>query len=323
MKKGYLYIAMSTILFSTMEIALKTIGGQFHPIQLTLSRFLIGGIFLLPVALSALKKRGITLSASDIRAFAGLGFVGVVCSMICYQLSLLHVQASVVAVLFSSNPVFVTFFAFVFIHEAIYRRNIAALILEILGIIIIINPLHIQLDMTGILFVLLSTIAFALYGVLGKKKCSTLGGVVVTCGSFLLGSAEMLLLTALSHIPAVSGALASGSLSLFSSIPLLSGYTASNIGTFLYIAIGVTGMGYVCYFMAMEVTSASTASLTFFFKPALAPILAMIILKESIPFNMLAGILCILAGSIVSLYPSLTKGASLNETKGVSTHEIK
>ena len=43
MKRGYLYIAVTTLLFSSMEVALKLISGQFNPIQLNFSRFVVGG----------------------------------------------------------------------------------------------------------------------------------------------------------------------------------------------------------------------------------------------------------------------------------------
>jgi drug/metabolite transporter (DMT)-like permease len=55
----------------------------------------------------------------------------------------------------------------------------------------------------------------------------------------------------------------------------------------------------------MEETSAQTTSLVFFFKPILAPILALILLHEAIPLNMLIGILFILFGSLSSILPGL------------------
>ncbi len=42
MKKGYMYIALTTLIFSTMEIALKLVSDDFNPIQLTFTRFFIG-----------------------------------------------------------------------------------------------------------------------------------------------------------------------------------------------------------------------------------------------------------------------------------------
>ena len=41
MKRGYLFIALATLFFSTMEIALKEVAGLFNPVQLNLTRFLI------------------------------------------------------------------------------------------------------------------------------------------------------------------------------------------------------------------------------------------------------------------------------------------
>lgn len=57
--------------------------------------------------------------------------------------------------------------------------------------------------------------------------------------------------------------------------------------------------------------SALTASLVFFFKPALAPILALIFLREPIPINMVVGIILILLGSLISLIPALSVLPSL------------
>ena len=121
----------------------------------------------------------------------------------------------------------------------------------------------------------------------------------------LLGAAEMMALAALTHIPSVSAALTAAGLDTFANIPFLTGYTAANLPIVLYIYIGVTGIGFTCYFLSMEVTSAQTTSLVFFFKPALAPLLAFLILHEAIPGNMLAGIVCILCGSLASILPGL------------------
>jgi drug/metabolite transporter (DMT)-like permease len=50
----------------------------------------------------------------------------------------------------------------------------------------------------------------------------------------------------------------------------------------------------------MDNTSASTASIVFFIKPALAPILALILLGENMPANTIIGVLFILAGSLMT-----------------------
>jgi len=305
MKNGYIFIIATTLIFSTMEIALKLVSGVFHPIQLTFTRFFIGGLFLIPFAINALRKKQLSVKRKDLAYFAFLGFLGIVVSMILYQMAVQNTKASVVAVLFSCNPVFVTILAFFILRETIRKNNVAALALEVIGSLIIINPLHVELSVLGVSLTIVSTILFALYGVFGKRKCAEYGGVVVTCFGFLFGSLEMLFLISLSHIPGLSAWLSGHGLGLFSSIPLLQGHSLSVLPAVAYICIVNSGIGYACYFMAMEKTSAQKTSLVFFFKPMLAPVLALLILHEHIPMNMMVGILFILCGSLLSILPGL------------------
>ena len=141
MKRGYLFIALATLFFSTMEIALKEVAGLFNPVQLNLTRFLIGGLVLIPFARRMLRKRGVRIDGLSLVKLAGLGFLGIVVSMTLYQLAVENTNASVVAVLFSCNPVFVLVFAGLILRTQILRQHVMALVLECLGILILINPL--------------------------------------------------------------------------------------------------------------------------------------------------------------------------------------
>lgn len=307
-QKGVLCIAMATILFSLMEVVLKGVSPHFHPFQLNFSRFLIGGLVLLPFALRKLQHcgaAGTRLDASALAKMAGLGFVGVFFSMTFYQLAVVHTDASVVAILFSSNPLFVIPIAALLLGEPIRKNNVLALILEVLGIVIIVSPWNMKLDPYGILFVMIAVLAFAFYGVLGKKEGARFGVIVTTCFGFLLGSAEMILAALLSHVPFIAAFLQGTPLHDYANIPFFSGYTPEILPAFLFVSIGVTGVGYLAYFTAMDLTSASGASLVFFFKPILAPIMALLLIQEAIPGNRVAGILVILAASLVNLAPAL------------------
>ena len=53
--------------------------------------------------------------------------------------------------------------------------------------------------------------------------------------------------------------------------------------------------------MAIKASDASTGSLAFFIKPAIAPVMAVIFLKETILWNMYAGIACILIASYMNI----------------------
>lgn len=302
MKLEYLYILFSTVLFSSMEITLKTVSGVFNPIQLTFLRFFVGAALLLPLAFRSLRKRKVSITMKDCRYFALTGLICVVISMVFYQLAISVSQASLVAVLFCCNPVFITLFAALFLKEKITKAHVLGMAVSVVGMFIIANPFQKGGNLLGVLFSVIAAVTFALYSVMGKKDSMRFGGIVTTAMSFIIGSIELLLFILISKIPLVADFFHSIHLSDFAAIPILQGITLSRIPVLLYISLGVTGLGYAFYFMAMERTTASTVSLVFFIKPALATLLAYLFLHEPIHFNMVAGILFILLGSGIFLF---------------------
>ena len=305
MKKGYGYIAVAVIMFTSFEVVLKFIAGQINPVQLTLCRFAIGFIFLLPVALHNLKKREKQLDGKTMAYFALLGLIGIALCMPILQMAVSYTNSSVAAVMFSCNPVFVTFLAFFLLKEPIKPRHIAALALEILGTVVIISPWNTKLNMTGVALALLSTLLFSLYGVMGKRKVAEFGGAVVTCFSFFFGSLIVLALILLSHIPVAAQMFQSIGLNSFANIPVLAGYTWENLPYVLFVSVGVAGIGFCAYFLAMEYQPASVVSLVYFFKPALSPLLAWWVHGEEIAPNMLVGVILIVVGSLCSIIPGI------------------
>ena len=305
MKRGYGYIAIAVVMFTSFEVVLKFIAGQINPVQLTLCRFSIGFLFLLPVALHTLRKREQWLDRGSMAYFALLGLIGIALCMPILQLAVLYTSSSMAAVIFSCNPVFVTVLAFLILREPIKRRHIAALVLEVLGTVVIISPWNTRLNMTGVALVLLSTLLFSLYGVMGKRKVEQFGSAVVTCFSFLFGSLIVLVFILLTHIPAAAEVFRSAGLESFAEIPILAGYTLENLPYVLYVSVGVAGIGFLTYFMAMEHQPASVVSLVYFFKPALAPALAWAVHREEVSLNMLAGVVLIVLGSLCAIIPGI------------------
>jgi drug/metabolite transporter (DMT)-like permease len=292
-------------MFTSFEVVLKFIAGQINPVQLTLCRFAIGFIFLLPVALHNLKKREKQLDRKTMAYFALLGLIGIALCMPILQMAVSYTNSSVAAVMFSCNPVFVTFLAFFLLKEPIKPRHIAALALEILGTVVIISPWNTKLNMMGVALALLSTLLFSLYGVMGKRKVAEFGGAVVTCFSFFFGSLIVLALILLSHISVVAQMFQSIGLNSFANIPVLAGYTWENLPYVLFVSVGVAGIGFCAYFLAMEYQPASVVSLVYFFKPALSPLLAWWVHGEEIAPNMLVGVILIVVGSLCSIIPGI------------------
>ena len=302
---GYVYIVLCAAIFSAVEVVLKYTTGMFHPMQVTVLRFLIGGAVLLPFALRSMRQRGARFTRSDAGFFALLGFLFVCVAMTFYQMAVVYAPASVVAVLFSCNPIFITLLAGFILREPIRGNHVLALCLEAVAVLIIIDPLHARLNPPGVVFSLLSAALFALYSVFGKKRAARFGGIAVTSLCSLFGGAEMLALLLFGHTSAGAGLFRALGLSLCAEVPLLSTLTSASLPWLLYLGAVNTGLGFVLHMLAMEKTSAQTASLIFFLKPMLAPLFALAFLREEIRLNMRLGILCFLIGSGLAILPGL------------------
>ena len=122
-KKDIFYIAFATVLFSTMEIGLKYTSKGFNPMQLTMIRFLIGGIALLPFALMKLKKDNQSVTGKHFIKLTLIAFIGIFLGMNIFQMAVIYAKASVVSVLFSTNTVFVTILAVPILGEAIGEED--------------------------------------------------------------------------------------------------------------------------------------------------------------------------------------------------------
>ena len=304
-RSGYIFIVLCAVIFSTMEVMLKTVHGVFAPMQITCLRFLVGGVLLIPFAVRSIRKKNAVLTRKDLGFFACAGFLCVVIAMSLYQMSVTYTRASIVAVIFSCNPIFVTMLAHFLLHEEIHKNHIIALILELTAALIIIDPVHASLDPTGALLAILSAAMFSFYSVFGKKRTPRFGGIAVTCLSFLFGATELVALLLFGRTAAGASLYGALGLKIFIDVPLFENIPLSALPALLYICCINSAAGFVCHMMAMEKTSAQEASLIFFLKPIIAPIFALIFLKEEIPLNMIVGIVCFLAGSLCAILPGI------------------
>ncbi|MBQ7738611.1 MAG: DMT family transporter [Desulfovibrionaceae bacterium] len=301
----FLYVFIDVLLFSSLEVALKGLVGLQSAMQVNCTRFVIGGLFLLPLALAELRKRKIKLNKIHIRQFFLLGFVGTVFSLSMYQMAVELVPANVVGIIFCCNTIFVVALAHIFMRTPLYSWQIVALTLSSLGIVALIDPFNTTLPANGLILSVAAPIAFALYSVFGGTLARELGGISFTCGSFLAGSLEMLFLIGLGQIDFVAGFFSSYGFGFLAHVNLFQGYNLTTFLLVLYVGIGVSGLGFVCYFLAQEHGSPLIASLAFFFKPILLPILSFIVLGERLNFMMVLGIVLILGASFLIIYKYL------------------
>ncbi len=283
-KLGYLYILITIILFSTYEVVSKTLVNRINPFQVNFLRFFIGGIVLFFVILG---KGDISIKTKDLGKVAIIGIINVVFSMNLLQLSLTmpDAKASIAAVIFSSNPIFVTIFAALINRERVKFYKIIGLLFGVMGVVLIaLNGTKFDLfNMKSPLLALMSAVLYGLYTVLGGKVSSKIGSLKMNSYSFLLGSLALL--------PFL----------IFLKVPVLN-FDYSATFQILYLSLFVTGIAYLTYFLGLTLTGASKGSLVFFLKPVLASIFSVIILGERITSNFVFGTILIIFGITLVLY---------------------
>lgn len=284
MNRAYYFVVLTALLFSTMEVACKVAGNDLDPFQLTFLRFLIGGIVLLPFGIIEMNKKNIKIECKDIIKLLGVGTIGIPISMVLFQVGIMNCNASSASVMFSINPLFTMVCAHILTSEKITKQRFTALMIGIVGLIFIIRPWDVQAGNTvfGALCLLLAAVTFGFYTVTGKMVSQKIGSVAQASISFLLGSAVLLIVIMIMGRPVLDG-------------------VADNIPIVLYTGIFVTGLGYYSYFKSIKLADATTGSFAFFLKPAIAPIIAVIVLKETILWNTFVGIAFILLASFLNI----------------------
>jgi len=278
--KGYIYLGITILIFSTLEVVSSSLKGLIHPYQLIFLRFMLGGLALLPWVIA--KKEAI--SKKDWLFFAGLGILNTVISMGSLQLAIAMGKASTAAILISSNPIFVVIFSVILLKEKIYKNNIICMLLGLVGIILIIY----KPDSTGdtplsLLLGVISSMTFGLYTVLGKKKADNISSITMISLSAIIGS--------ICTIPIL----------LFMRLPVLY-FPKEAFFRIMYLGLILSGFAYITFIEALKILSASKGSMVFFLKPAVAAVLAVMFLNETISSRTLFGMLLVAAGIFINFY---------------------
>ena len=281
---GIIYLIITILLFSTFEVTSKLISIYMSSTQITFVRFFIGGIVLLPFTIYRIIIKKIHLGVKSFLSFLLLGVVNIVISMGLVQLGLIYTNASVSAVIFSINPLFVVIFARFLLNENMTKNKIFGICLGVVGVIILfIGRLTDQkMSLIGMLLVLCASICFAFYTVIGKRIINyKYDSLITNTFSFLLGSICLIPIQLFIHVPIIP------------EISLI-------IPQVLYMSIFVTGIAYVLYFEGLSRLDTGAGSMMYFAKPAVASLLAVIILHEHISAILLIGMVVIAIGIFVA-----------------------
>lgn len=284
---SYIYTFIGVFLFSTTELAGKFAGAEISPTVITIIRFFIGSALLLPIAAFKDDNQFRKISVRELLLICYPGLLNVAGAMLFLQFAIFYGKASTSAMLISSNPVFVAIFAFLILKERLCIRKIAGILLGLAGLILIIlgddpltgNPLN---PLLGLLFGVLASLFFGLYTVLAKKRIAVYGNFFFNTVSFAGGALALLIIF------------------LFSPLDCTFVINSSNILLLLYMGIFITGIAYIFFFAGLKNIPTTNGAIMFFFKPAIAVMLAYLILGETVTIIQIIGVILIVMGVYIT-----------------------
>ena len=132
--KGYILLAVTILMFSTLEVVTGTLKNLINPLQLTFLRFFIGGVVMLPLIIKKREK----VQGKDLLFFLALGILNMFISMGSLQYAITMGKASTAAILISSNPIFVMLFSSIILKEKVTYNRVVCILLGIAGITLIV-----------------------------------------------------------------------------------------------------------------------------------------------------------------------------------------
>lgn len=170
---GIIYMLLSAICFALMGILGKTV---FNLGVSTLDLTILQNWFVIIAMLIyfAFKRfEPIKITAKDFKTLLLQGLFGSLPVFVFYYLCVEHINASIGCLLLFTNPVFIALYFVIFEKQKIGWAKMSAIGIALLGSCLVLNilPGNIgQIDLLGVLFGVLSSLAYAFYNIYAEKK---------------------------------------------------------------------------------------------------------------------------------------------------------
>ena len=193
---GYGLALGASILWSTIFLFARGAAGQMSPVEMAFWRWGLAFAAILPFAWTALKtQRALLRTSLPLLILAGLvGFSGY--SLLLFQAGK-STEATNLALLAASAPIFMALFSRVFLRERLGFRQILGLLVAVSGVIFLIlrGEFSRLLTLTlraGDLWMLLASSLFAAYSVIIRRRPKGLGQTVFLAAMLGCGTLSLL-----------------------------------------------------------------------------------------------------------------------------------
>lgn len=275
---------VAVVFWGVSFVATKAVLGEISPTTLIAVRFAIGAAVLLALVRELPPRR-------HWPALLLMGFIGVFVHQMLQAHGLTMTSASSTGWLIGVTPIWSAVLSAIVLRERFGGWKIFGLAAGFAGAILVVtrgdfSPAVFGRPSTlGDLMILISTVNWAIYSVVGHKTIRELGPRRATAGSMLFGSLMLLPL-----FVANRG---------WNEVPNLS---AAGWGALLFLAVGCSALGYLFWYGALEHLEVSRVAALLYAEPLVTFAAAVALLGERVSGVVIAGGLLVLVGVVIAQY---------------------
>lgn len=271
----YLMVFGITVMWSANFIAVKYAVEEMPAVLAMGFRTLAAGMLMVPIFTSA--ERSVTEKRSmreDFWLLVALGVGGVTLNQLFFTMAMDHTSVAHGSLIISTTPISVLLLARLMKQERLTTRKILGMLIALSGVVLIqLTPEKSSgAHWLGDLLALCGSLTFAAFTVFGKRITSRHSSITVNAFAYFGGSLAMLPL-----ILWVGGGF---DLSLLSTRAWLA---------IAYMAVFPSVLCYLGYFHALNYVSASRVAVFSYLQPAMATLMAVPLLGESVSSTLITG----------------------------------
>ncbi|WP_405127670.1 DMT family transporter [Sinanaerobacter chloroacetimidivorans] len=281
---GHLAALITILIWGTTFISTKILLIDFTPVEILVTRFVMGYFALLMVYPHRIKTKGIKEEA----LFLSAGLCGVTLYFLMENIALTYTLASNVGVIVSVSPLFTAILAhFLLEGESMRTSFIIGFIIAITGVILIVlNGSYIlKLNPIGDLLATLAALVWSVYSIL-MRKISDLGQNSIGCTRRVFFYGLILMTPCLFFLDF------DPEFRQFAELP--------NLLNLLFLGLGASALCFVSWNWTLGVLGAVKTSLYIYVIPVITIAASALILRETITPVACAGVVLTLAGLYLS-----------------------
>ena len=292
LRDGAIMLLLAAI-WGTSFLLIRIAAPVLGPIVLVTARMLIAGSVLLLYAV--VMRRPILSRHAPWKAYLVLGTINSLLPLTLEAVAVVHLNASLAAVLATTSPLFTALAAMIWLHERVTWQKGVGLILGLVGVIILVGASPVLVTPAAFLAVgaaLLSALLYAIGTIYARGVLRATSALPLVIGQELVAGILLLPISWLT--------------------PPIGEVTPLIVWATLSLALIMTAGGNLLYFYLLERVGPTTTQSVSFLVPAFALLAGVLLLGEPFTMSMLLGLAVIVTsiGLITGLDPRISQSVA-------------